>query len=334
MPPKLKTRVTDILGSKYPLVMGTMGYQSTPQLVAAACNAGAFACLTSIMSKTSQALRDEIRKTKSLTDKPFGVNINLFPMVSPLPHEEYIEVALEEGVKVIETSGRSPENLVDRIKKGNARLMHKCARLRDARTAERVGADIVEIVGFECGGHPSKENVTSLVLIPQVVDAVKVPVIAGGGIADARGFVAALALGAEGVIMGTRFLATKECQIHPNFKERLVSAQSTDTMFVMRTLTDPMRVLRTQLMLKVQELEDKGASIEEIVPLVAGQRSMKALEAGNVDESLLACGQIVGLVHDIPTVKELVERTMEEATALYERLGKTLGKRHTFKGTK
>ena len=334
MPPKLKTRVTDILGSKYPLVMGTMGYQSTPQLVAAACNAGAFACLTSIMSKTSHALRDEIRKTKSLTDKPFGVNINLFPMVSPLPHEEYIEVALEEGVKVIETSGRSPENLVDRIKKGNARLMHKCARLRDARTAERVGADIVEIVGFECGGHPSKENVTSLVLIPQVVDAVKVPVIAGGGIADARGFVAALALGAEGVIMGTRFLATKECQIHPNFKERLVSAQSTETMFVMRTLTDPMRVLRTQLMLKVQELEDKGASIEEIVPLVAGQRSMKALEAGNVDESLLACGQIVGLVHDIPTVKELVERTMEEATALYERLGKTLGARHTFKGTK
>ncbi|OGO00219.1 MAG: nitronate monooxygenase, partial [Chloroflexi bacterium RBG_13_52_14] len=213
-------------------------------------------------------------------------------MVSPLPHEEYIEVALEEGVKVIETSGRSPENLVDRIKKGNARLMHKCARLRDARTAERVGADIVEIVGFECGGHPSKENVTSLVLIPQVVDAVKVPVIAGGGIADARGFVAALALGAEGVIMGTRFLATKECQIHPNFKERLVSAQSTETMFVMRTLTDPMRVLRTQLMLKVQELEDKGASIEEIVPLVAGQRSMKAMEAGNVDESLLACGQI------------------------------------------
>jgi NAD(P)H-dependent flavin oxidoreductase YrpB (nitropropane dioxygenase family) len=334
VPPKLKTRVTDILGSKYPLVMGTMGYQSTPQLVAAACNAGAFACLTSIMSKTSQALRDEIRKTKSLTDKPFGVNINLFPMVSPLPHEEYIEVALEEGVKVIETSGRSPENLVERIKKGNARLMHKCARLRDARTAERVGADIVEIVGFECGGHPSKENVTSLVLIPQVVDAVKVPVIAGGGIADARGFVAALALGAEGVIMGTRFLATKECQIHPNFKERLVSAQSTETMFVMRTLTDPMRVLRTQLMLKVQELEDKGASIEEIIPLVAGQRSMKAMEAGNVDESLLACGQIVGLVHDIPTVKELVERTMEEATALYERLGKTLGARHTFKGTK
>ena len=334
MPPKLKTRVTDILGSKYPLVMGTMGYQSTPQLVAAACNAGAFACLTSIMSKTSQALRDEIRKTKSLTDKPFGVNINLFPMVSPLPHEEYIEVALEEGVKVIETSGRSPENLVERIKKGNARLMHKCARLRDARTAERVGADIVEIVGFECGGHPSKENVTSLVLIPQVVDAVKVPVIAGGGIADARGFVAALALGAEGVIMGTRFLATKECQIHPNFKERLVSAQSTETMFVMRTLTDPMRVLRTELMMKVQDLEDKGASIEEIIPLVAGQRSMKAMEAGNVDESLLACGQIVGLVHDIPTVKELVERTMEEATALYERLGKTLGARHTFKGTK
>ncbi len=244
---KLQTRVTKILGTKYPLVMGTMGYQSTAEFVAAAANAGAFACLSSVMSRTSQALREQIRKTKSLTDKPFGVNINLFPMISPLPHEEYIDAALEEGVTIFETSGRSPENLVPRIKKGNARLMHKCARLRDARTAERVGADIVEVVGFECGGHPSKENVTSLVLVPQVVDAVKVPVIAGGGIADARGVVAAFALGAEGVVMGTRFLATKECPIPLSFKNKLIEAQSTDTLFVMRTLSDPMRALRNKL---------------------------------------------------------------------------------------
>ena len=164
---KFKTRVTEILGSKYPLLVGTMGYQSTPELVAAAVNAGAFACLSSVMWKTSQALREAIRKTKSLTGTPFGVNINLVPMVSPLPQEEYIEVILEEGVKVIETSGRSPEKLVNRIKKGNAILMHKCARIRDARTAERVGADIVEIVGFECGGHPSRESISSLVLVPQ-----------------------------------------------------------------------------------------------------------------------------------------------------------------------
>ncbi len=324
---KLQTRVTKILGSKYPLVMGTMGYQSTAEFVAAAANAGIFACLSSVMSKTTQALREEIRKTKSLTDKPFGININLFPMISPLPHEEYIDAALEEGVTVFETSGRSPENLVPRIKKGNATFMHKCARLRDAKTAERVGADIVEIVGFECGGHPSKDNITSLVLVPQVVDAVKIPVIAGGGIADARGVVAAFALGAEGVLMGTRFLGTKECPIPTSFKNRLIEAQSTDTTFVMRTLSDPMRALSNKLTTKVRELEDKGAPQEEIIPMLAGQRTLKAMEAGDVENALLACGQVVGLIHDIPTVKEFAERIMGEATAVYEQLGKTLGKK-------
>ena len=327
MAPKLKTRVTEILGIKYPLVMGTFGYQSTPEFVAAAANAGVFACLSSVMSRTTPALREEIRKTQSLTDKPFGLNINLFPMISPLPHEEYIDAALEEGVNIFETSGRSPENLVTRIKKSNARLMHKCARLRDARTAERVGADIVEVVGFECGGHPSKENVTSLVLVPQVVDAVKVPVIAGGGIADARGVVAAFALGAEGVLMGTRFLATKECPIPLGFKNKLIEAQSTDTLFVMRTLSDPMRALRNELTTKVQEMEDRGASQDEIIPMLAGQRSLKAMEAGDVEGALLACGQVVGLIHDIPTLKELVESIMSETTAVYEQLGKTLGKK-------
>jgi nitronate monooxygenase len=323
----LKTRVTEILGSKYPLVMGTMGYQSTPEFVAAAANAGAFACLSSVMSRTTKALREEIRKTKRLTDKPFGMNINLFPMISPLPVEEYTDISIEEGIKIIETSGRSPEHLVDRIKKGKAKLMHKCARIRDAITAERVGADIVEIVGFECGGHPSKENIGSLVLIPQAVDAVKIPVIAGGGIADARGVVAAMALGAEGVLMGTRFMATKECPIPPSFKKKLIDAQSTDTLFVMRTLSDPMRALRNDLTTKVQELEDKGASQDVIIPMLAGERSLKAMEAGDVEGALIPCGEVVGLLHDVPTVKELVERIMEETTAVYERLVKTLGKK-------
>lgn len=328
MASSFNTRVTEILGCQYPLVMGTMGYQSTPELVAAAVNAGAFACLSSIMSKSTEALREQIRKTKSLTNKPFGININLFPMVSPLPNEEYIEVAHEEEIKIFETSGRSPESLVPLIKKGNAKLMHKCARIRDARTAERLGADIVEIVGCECGGHPSRENITSLVLIPQVVDAVKIPVVAGGGIADGRGFVAALALGAEGVLMGTRFMATKECMLHQNFKKRLVESQSTDTMLALSTLIDPIRVLRNELMTKVDEMEKKGAPAEEIIPLVAGQKSLKAMESGDVEGAMLACGQVVGLIHDIPSVKELVERIMEEATIVYEKLGKTLGKKH------
>jgi len=248
-------------------------------------------------------------------------------MVSPLPVEEYIGLALEECIKIIETSGRSPEHLVDRIKKGNAKLMHKCARIQDARTAERVGADVIEIVGYECGGHPSKEQLSSLVIIPQVEDAVKVPVVAGGGIADARGFVAVMALGAEGVLMGTRFLATKECPIPLSFKNKLIEAQSTDTLFVMRTLSDPMRALRNKLTMEVQELEDNGAPQEEIIPMLAGQKSQKAIEIEDVEGALLACGQVVGLVHDIPKMKELVDRTMAEAMAIYERLGMGLFRR-------
>jgi nitronate monooxygenase len=238
------SRVNQILGSEYPLIVGTMLGWSNAEFVAAAANAGAFASIASSMYSTAQALREEIRRARGLTSKPFGVNINLFPALKPQNVIEYVDTAIEEGVGVIETAGRSPEELVSRIKNGKAKLMHKCARLRDARKAENIGADIVEIVGFECGGHPSREGIGGLVLIPQVVDAVKIPVVAGGGIADARGFVAALALGAEGVLMGTRFLACRECQVHPNLKSRLVDTASTESTLVLGSLGDPMRVLR------------------------------------------------------------------------------------------
>jgi len=321
---KFKTRVTEILGVEHPLIMGTMQGHSTAELVAAAANAGAFACIASTMFNTSQALREEIRKAKSLTDKPFGVNINLFPMIRPQNTDEYIDAVLEEGVTVIETAGRSPEELVDHIKKGNAKLMHKCARLRDARKAESLGADLVEIVGFECGGHPSREGIGGLVLIPQVVDAVQIPVIAGGGIADARGFVAALALGAEGVLMGTRFLASRECLLHLNLKSRLVDVMSTESTLVLGTIGDPIRVLRTELVSKVQELEEKGATLEDLLPLVAGEKSREAMSAGDVDNSLLPCGQVVGMIRDIPTVKELIDSIINGAIAVQERLSNTL----------
>ena len=321
---KFKTRVTEILGVEHPLIMGTMQGHSNAELVAAAANAGAFACIASTMYSTSQALREEIRKAKSLTDKPFGVNINLFPMIRPQNTDEYIDAVLEEGVTVIETAGRSPEELVDHIKNGNAKLMHKCARLRDARKAESLGADLVEIVGFECGGHPSREGIGGLVLIPQVVDAVQIPVIAGGGIADARGFVAALALGAEGVLMGTRFLASRECLLHLNLKSRLVDVMSTESTLVLGTIGDPIRVLRTGLVSKVQELEEKGATLEDLLPLVAGEKSREAMSAGDVDNSLLPCGQVVGMIRDIPTVKELIDSIINGAIAVQERLSNTL----------
>lgn len=322
---KFKTRVTEILGVEYPIIMGTMGQQSYAEFVAAAANAGIFACLASVLTPTSQALREEIRKTKSLTDKPFGVNINLFPMLgSPVDPAEFTEASIEEGVPVIETSGRSPEHLVGRIKKANVTLIHKVPAVRHAMTAERLGADIVEVVGFEAAGHPGRDPVASLVLIPQTVDAVKIPVVAGGGIGDARGFVAALALGAEGVCMGTVFMATKECPIHPNLKQKLIEARETDTMLTFYSKGDPMRALRNPLTRQIQEMEEKGATMEDIVDVIGGGKGRRAAAIGEADWTILSIGQVVGQIHDIPSVKELVDRIINEAIAVEERLSSTL----------
>ena len=325
MAKKINTRVNRILGSEYPLIVGTMLGWSNGEFVAAAANAGAFACIASAMYSTPQALREEIRKAKSLTDKPFGVNINLFPTMRPQNLEEYVDMVLEEGIGVIETAGRSPEELVDRIKKGNAKLMHKCARLRDARKAESLGVDVVEIVGFECGGHPSREGIGGLVLVPQVADAVKIPIVAGGGIGDARGFIAMLALGAEGVLMGTRFLACKECQLHPTLKGRLVEVPSTESTLALGSIGDPMRVLRTEIVTTVQEMEEQGATLEEILPVVSGEKNMVATMAGDVDNSILPCGQIVGMVDDIPSMKDIIERIMRETEDIYGKLSSVMG---------
>lgn len=317
---RITTRVTEILNVDHPIVMGTMGYQSTAEFVAAAANAGIFACLASIMPKTSQALRDEIRRTRDLTDRPFGVNINLFPMISPVDPVELTEAALEEGVPVIETSGRSPENLVERIKAANATFMHKCVGVRHAVTAERLGADIVEIVGFEAAGHPGRDPVGSFVLFPQAVDALHVPLIAAGGIGDARGIVAALALGAEGVCMGTVFVATEECPVHDNFKRRLVETRETETMLTFYSKGDPMRALRNPLALEIQEMERNGATMMDVVNLIGGGKARRAAEVGEVDQSLLSIGQVVGSVRDIPTIRELVSRLMDEVVDVKARL--------------
>ncbi len=316
----LKTRVTDILGVKHPLIMGTMGYQSNAEFVAAAANAGIFANLASIMSPTSQALREEIRKTRGLTDKPFGVNINLFPMVSPRPTEEYTDVAIEEGVPVIETSGRSPEDLVERIKRANVTLMHKCVSVRHAVTAERLGADIVEVVGFEAAGHPGRNPVGSFVLFPQAVDAVQIPVVAAGGIGDARGLVAAFALGAEGVCMGTMFMATRECPIHPNLKQKLIEALETDTTMTLHSKGDPMRALRNPLTAKIQEMEEEGATTQDIMELIGDGKGRHAAAIGEADWTLLSVGQVVAQIHDVPTIKELVDRLMDEVMVVQQKM--------------
>jgi nitronate monooxygenase len=314
-----KTRVTKILGIDYPIVAGTMQALSRAELVAAEANAGIFGILASATFQTKEELRQEIRKTKSLTNKPFGVNINLFPMLMPVNIEEYIDTILEERVGVIETSGRSPEPYVKRIKSGGAILMHKCARIRDVRHAAKLGADLIEIVGFECGGHPSNEEVTTLVLLPRAIDAVDIPVIGGGGFGDARGFVACLSLGAEGVLMGTRFLVTKECPIHGNFKRAFVESSETSTIMLHKTI-EAGRIMRNEIAEKIREMAENDATLEELVSLAGGPRAREAWAKGDVQHGLISLGQVVGLIQDIPTVKEAVDSIITGARKIVERL--------------
>lgn len=315
-----KTRVTEMFGIRYPIIQGGMQWLARAELVAAVSNAGALGIMTSSTFSTAKELGEEIRKTKRLTDKPFGVNINLFPTMRPLNLDEYIDTIIEEGVGIVESSGRSPELYMERLKKGGVKVMHKVTAVRFARTVERVGCDAVIIDGFECAGHPGEEDVTSLILIPLTVDAVKIPVIAAGGFGDGRGLVAALALGAEAVLMGTRFMATQECQTHPKVREWLMKARETDTMLIQRSLRNSARVLKNPVSEKVTEMESKGATLEQLQPLITGLKEKELLETGNLEAGVLHAGQVIGLIRDIPTVKELVERMVNDAAEIGKRL--------------
>jgi len=315
-----KTRITEMLGIEYPIIQGAMLWLARAELVSAVSNAGGLGIISSATFPSVKELREEIRKTKSMTDKPFVVNFTLLPTFRPMNYEEYISAAIEEGVNIIETAGRSPEPYMKLLKGNNVTVMHKCARVRDVKTAERLGVDIVTIIGFEAGGVPGMEDVTSLVRIPLAVDAVKIPVIAGGGVADGRGLVVALALGAEGVMMGTRFMASQECPAHHNIKEWMMQATEKDTLMINRSFNNPERVLKTELPLKILEMEEKGATLEELLPMITGLRGKEALENGDINKGVIACGQIVGLIHDIPSVREIIENIISEAKAVEQRL--------------
>ncbi|MEJ2190209.1 MAG: nitronate monooxygenase family protein, partial [Acidobacteriota bacterium] len=247
------------------------------------------------------------------TDRPFGVNMTFLPTLVPKDYGTLIDVIVDEGIGIVETAGRNPEPFLERIKAGGARVIHKCTSVRFAKKAETIGCDYVSIDGCECAGHPGEEDVTSLVLIPRAVDAVNIPVIASGGFADARGLVAALALGAEAMNMGTRFVATREAPAHDNVKQWLVEASETDTMFVMRSLRNTERVLRNEIAEKVVAMEAQGAGIAELAPLVTGRNGLRVLKDGETDVGLMAAGQSVGLVHDVPTVRELINTIISEA---------------------
>ena len=315
-----KTRITELLGIEYPIVQGGMVHLSRAELVAAVSNAGGLGIITSADHATKEGLRDELRRMKSLTDKPFGVNINLSPAARPVNTEEYIDVVIEEGVRIVETSGRSPEPYMKQFKQGNVIVIHKApGGVRFAETAELVGCDAVSIIGYECGGHPGPDDTGSLVLVPATVAAVKIPVIAGGGFADAGGFVSALALGADGVLMGTRFMATRECPAHPKYKEWLLNSRETDTLITQRSIRAPSRNLRNGPALKVQEMESRGATLEELLTVTSGQNSTRAYFDGELEAGLVECGQVVGLIHDIPTVKEVIDGIITGAREIIEK---------------
>jgi len=315
-----ETKMTKLLGVKYPIQCGSMQGITTAPLVAAVANAGGFCCLPAAFFPTKEALVDEIKKTRDLTDKPFGVNVGLFPAMRDLAPEDRIAWVAEAGVKILETAGRSPEAYRPLIKDKGLIHIHKCARVRDAVKVDGLGVNIVSIVGTECGGHPSMEGVTTLVLIPQTVDAIRAPLIAGGGFCDGRTLVVALALGAAAVNMGTRFMVTQECPIPQVVKDKMVATPENATVIVQQSIGNPSRVLRNAWAEKVLELEDRHATFDELTEYISGETSVRGWRAGNLEEGLVPMGQVVGRIHNIPTVAELMASLIEEAVQAKKKL--------------
>jgi nitronate monooxygenase len=319
-----KTRITEMFGIQYPIIQGGMLWVSRAELVAAVSNAGGLGILSSITFPTAEGLREEVRKTKSLTDRPFGVNFPIFPMLGAEEGiEKYIDVAIEEGVKIAETSGQSPEPYMNQFKDGGVKVIHKVPAARFARTAERAGVDAIIILGCEGGGHVGLQYVTSVVLVPQAVQLLELPVIAAGGFGDARGFVAALAMGAEGVLMGTRFMASKESPIHPRVKEWLIEAREADTMLIQQSIKNTARVMKNKPAEKTLEMEQKGASLEELLPIISSLKEKELFETGDLGAGIMHCGQVVGLIEEIPTVKEIIDNIIGEAKSICYHLQQT-----------
>ncbi|MHB0868084.1 MAG: NAD(P)H-dependent flavin oxidoreductase [Chloroflexota bacterium] len=316
----MHTRVTDLLGIRYPIVQGGLQHLALPELCAAVSEAGALGQLTAAAFPTPTELREAIDQTCSLTHQPFGVNF----AIGFRPLADHLTAALEAGVRVFSFTGGNPEPFFSQLRGHDVCTMVLVAAVRQAQKAEDLGASTVIAVGFEGGGHIGRDDVGTLVLIPRVVDSVKIPVLASGGIGDARGLVAALALGAEGVEMGTRFVATRECLAHPTYKRALVEASETGTVVIERTIGRPGRVLQGSWAERILEMERRGATMEELLPLIGGEVNRRAARDGELDRGFAWAGQVAGLVNDVPPVGELIRRMVEEAAEIERRLGSVL----------
>ncbi len=310
----MQTRVTRQLGIKYPIVQGGMQWIGLAELASAVSNAGGLGILTALTQPTPEDLRREIARMRDMTDKPFGVNLTILPAAKMPPYAEYVEVIIDSGVRIVETAGNSPKDFIARFKAAGVTIVHKCTTVRHALSAERNGVDIISIDGLECAGHPGEDDVGGLVLIPAAVRALRVPVIASGGIADGRGLAAALVLGAEGVNMGTRFCVTREAPIHDDIKRAFVAGSERDTALLYRSLKNTARVFRNAIAEEVRAIENRpgGCSFEDIHPLVAGARGRAALRSGDIDGGVITIGQCIGLIDDIPSCAELIERMVAE----------------------
>jgi NAD(P)H-dependent flavin oxidoreductase YrpB (nitropropane dioxygenase family) len=317
---KLKTRFTELVGIDYPIVQGGMMWVGRAELAAAVSNAGGLGILTALTQSTPDALREEIERCRSMTAKPFAVNLTILPSVNPPPYAEYRQAIIDSGVKIVETAGYNPGPHVAHFKEHGIIVIHKCTAVRHAVSSQRMGVDAISIDGFECAGHPGEDDIPGLVLIPAAADKVKIPMIASGGFGDGRGLVAALSLGAEGINMGTRFCATVEAPIHPRVKQLLVDNDERGTNLIFRSLHNTARVGKNGVSDKVVEiLKRPDAKFEDVAHLVRGAQGRVLLETGDLDAGLVWAGQVQGLIHDIPTVAELMQRIVREATDIISR---------------
>ena len=311
----MKTRITELFQIEHPIIQGGMHFVGLAELASAVSNAGGLGIITGLTQKTPELLAKEIARCHDMTDKPFGVNLTFLPTFSAPPYPEYIAAIREGGIRIVETAGRSPEQYMPALKAAGIKVIHKCTSVRHSLKAERIGCDAVSVDGFECGGHPGEDDVPNMILLPRAAEELKIPFVASGGMADGRSLVAALAVGADGMNMGTRFIATKEAPVHDNVKNALVAASELDTRLIMRTLRNTERVLNNANVERLMKMEqERGASlkIEDIHDQVAGIYP-KVMVEGDMDAGAWSCGMVAGLIHDIPSVRELVDRIVSEA---------------------
>lgn len=311
----MKTAITELFGIEHPIIQGGMHFVGFAELAAAVSNAGGLGIITGLTQKTLELLAREIARCRDMTDKPFGVNLTFLPAFSAPPYPEYIAAIVEGGIKAVETAGRSPEAYMPALKSAGIKVIHKCTSVRHSLKAERIGCDAVSVDGFECGGHPGEDDIPNMILLPRAAEELKIPFVASGGMADGRSLVAALSLGAAGMNMGTRFIATKEAPVHQNVKNALVAATELDTRLIMRSLRNTERVLKNanvDRLLEIEHARGDKLTIDDIQGQVAGVYSRIMLD-GQMDAGAWSCGMVAGPIHDIPSCKELVDRIMSEA---------------------